>query len=349
MIKTVVAIDVGHSRVKASVVNTRDKTHRQEFSFPTLVSNWQQLSDETANARAKEDTVEISGKRFFVGNTVLLQEDPEAFVGVHFDWFEKLQTQYAALTKAAFQKARKFIDPSEGEILVVIGLPARASSQDRQFVKDLSSKAITPCLVFGETLSLICQNQANAPIFHVLFNEDGTLNPQFRMEPTTTQIERDGEVIERDAPATTYGVIEVGHLTTDYTILAGIVGIENATASTAGVFKTFEQLQKELRAKKMNSDLASVTDALMDRELDGIDISNYVASASANLIQETVTTAKEAFGTRRLDGILVAGGGASLVFPAIKEVFPKATMIKKSRFAVAEGYIRRGLNKALEG
>ena len=348
MIKTVIGLDVGHSRVKVSVANTITPTQRHDFSFPTLVSNWQNFSDDTAAKHAKEDTVEVDGRKFFVGNTVMLQNSPDAFVGVHFDWFEKLSSQYGALTKAAFLKSRPYIDAGDGDILIVCGLPARASREDRNLVRELTRSVIAPVLTASEGVLVLCQNQANAPIFHMLFNEDGTFNPTFKASPQTISTERDGEIVERDIPATTYGVIEVGHLTTDYAILAGIVGVESATSSTSGVFGTFEDIQKELRNRKMNSDLSSVANALIDKELDGVNLTSVVDSACANLIQETVTTAKEVFGNRRLDGILLAGGGASIVYPAIKELFPRTQVLKKPRFAVAEGFVRRGLARFIE-
>lgn len=348
MIKTVIGLDVGHSRVKVSVANARDPGARKEFSFPTLVSAWQQFNDAEASRRAEADTVSVDEKRYFVGNTVLLQDNPQAFVGVHFDWFEKMPTQYSALTKAAFNKARPFIDQGSGEIIVVAGLPAQATKEHRELVKGMTAKHIQPQMVFGETLKVLINSQANAPIFHMLFHENGAFNPDFRKENATVQKEIDGEIHEKEVMASTFGVIEVGHLTTDYTILAGLVGIENATTSTSGVFKAFELLQKELRNKGLSSDLGSVSDALIEKTLDGVDVSNIVANACANLIQETITTAKEAFSNRRLDGILVAGGGAAIVFPAIQKEFAKAQLIKKSRFAVAEGYVRRGLNKIHE-
>ena len=346
--KTIIGLDVGHSRVKVVVANTHSPAERNHFSFLTLVSNWTRLSDDASAAQAEKDTVEVDGRRFFVGQTVLLQENPQAFMGVHFDWFEKLSPQYGALTKAAFQKARRFIAPTSGEILVIAGLPSEATKENRAFVRALTMRLLTPLMQMGETLKVSVVSQASAPIFHVLFGDDGAYNPNFRQDAATVTSEINGEVVEKDVPATTYGVIEVGHLTTDYTVLAGLYGIENASVSTPGVYKTFEKLQAELRHGGFYDDLNSVTNALIERAVDGQDVAGIVKSASQNLIDDTVSTAKEAFSNRRLDGILVAGGGASLVFGAVKALFPKAEMIKNSRLAVAEGYVRLGLAKTME-
>jgi len=342
-IKSVIGLDVGHSRVKVIVANTHSPAERSHFSFPTLVSSWERLSDDASAEKAVDDTVEVDGRRFFVGQTVLLQQNPQAFIGVHFDWFQKMAPQYGALTKAAFQKSRRHIVQGSGDIYVVAGLPAAATKEERKFVRDLTMRLLTPLLNFGESLKVTVISQASAPIFHVLFSEDGSFDPMFRQDASIETKEINGETIEKDVPATTYGVIEVGHLTTDYTVLAGLFGVESASVSTPGVYKTFEKLQSELRQKGFFHDLSSVTSALMERSIDGQDVSAIVSNAAQNLIDDTVSTAKEAFANRRLDGILVAGGGASLVIDAVKAAFPKAIMLKNSRLAVAEGYVRRGL------
>ena len=342
-IKTVIGLDVGHSQVKVSIANVRDRSARKQFSFPTLVSAWQQFSDETTANKSKEDTVEVNGQRFFVGKTVEVQDNPQAFVGVHADWFTSMPTQYSALTKAAFQKSRAFIDQGPGEIVVVCGLPASSSLEAKKQVKALTTALLSPLIIFGESLKVIVGNQATSLINHVVFKEDGTLNPDFRFEPTTTTIEVDGETIEKELPASTYGVIEVGFLTTDYTIRVGTVEVESSTSSDFGVYKAFERLQAELQKKGYDHDLRSVNDALIEKKLNGEDLHHTVQSATADLIQQAVTKGVESFKKRRLDGILVAGGGAGIIYEAVKKALPKAIRLPNSRFSVAEGYVRRGL------
>lgn len=344
-IKTVIGLDIGHSQVKVLIANTREKAERKQFSFPTLVSAWQQFSDETTAEKSKEDAVEVNGRRFFVGKTVQVQDNPQAFVGIHADWYSSMSDQYSALTKAAFQKSRRFIDQGPGEIIVVCGLPASSSLEAKKQVKELTTSLLSPLVIFGEALKVIVGNQATALINHVIFKEDGALNPDFRFDQTITTVEVDGETIEKDLPASTYGVIEVGFLTTDYTIRVGTQEVQSSTSSDFGVYKAFERLQAELQKKGYSHDLQSVNDALIEKKLNGQDLHHTVQNATSDLIQQAVTKGVESFGRRRLDGILVAGGGAGIIYEHIKKSLPTASVIRlpNSRFSVAEGYVRRGL------
>jgi plasmid segregation protein ParM len=201
---------------------------------------------------------------------------------------------------------------------------------------------------FGETIRVIVGNQATALINHVLYNNDGSENPDFRVEASVERKQVDGEWIEKDIPASTYGVIEVGYLTTDYTVRVGLVEVASSTSSDFGVCKAFERLQTELQQSDMDHDLNSVVSTLIEKSAGGNDYKHQVASATSNLIQQAVTTSKEAFGGRRLDGILIAGGGSSIIFDAVKKEFPKAIRLENARFAVAEGYVRRGLSDSHE-
>lgn len=344
-IKASIGLDIGHSRVKAvlgSIIN-KDVT-RHKVSFPTLVSSWRVLSDENAAMKAAFDTVEINGKRFFIGATVQEQDNPQAYIGDHYDWFTKFQDQYAALSKGAFQKLYPKVTPGSGRIVVVAGLPARSTEVERDFVKGITEKALNPLMQFGEQLQVITKaTQADAIIFHKIFEANGALNPDFRQDSEVSTVELDGELVEKELPASMYGVIEVGHFSTDFTIRSGVYGIDNATNSTSGVHNAFSALQKELRNKGHYDDLVTTSQALMFKKIGEQDVSNLVKMATADLIQETLTTAKGLFARRRLDGLLVAGGGASLVFEAIKAEFPVAQIIPEARFAVAEGFVRRGL------
>ncbi len=344
-LKAVVGLDLGHSRIKAVLASVMDKdVTRHKISFPTLVSQWHQLKEEFAAQKALTDTVDINGQRFFIGATVQEQNNPTSYVGVHYDWFRTLPTQYQALTKGAFKKLRPKMTPTPGLIVVVVGLPAASSTEDRNELERLTREAIEPELQVGEVLKIVkSATQADAIVFHALFNEDGSYNTNYRQESTIEEVVVDGEIVEKETPASLYGVIEVGHLTTDFTILSGIYGIDSATNSTSGVSSTFAALQELLASNGFYNDLPSTAEALMMKKLEGRDVSHLVKKASSDLIQETLSTAKEVFSRRRLDGLLVAGGGASLVIDAIKSEFPRAEIIPEARFAVAEGYVRRGL------
>jgi plasmid segregation protein ParM len=46
---------------------------------------------------------------------------------------------------------------------------------------------------------------------------------------------------------------------------------------------------------------------------------------------------------RRLDGIILAGGGASVVYPHLKHIWPSTIVPENPRFSVADGYVRYGI------
>jgi plasmid segregation protein ParM len=75
-----------------------------------------------------------------------------------------------------------------------------------------------------------------------------------------------------------------------------------------------------------------------------IAVEPYIASSASILIDEVMDTASHLLDqdARTLDGIMVAGGAAPLLFPVIRAKYPHAIMAEYSRMTLAEGFCRFG-------
>jgi plasmid segregation protein ParM len=146
-----------------------------------------------------------------------------------------------------------------------------------------------------------------------------------------------------------WGVIEVGYYSTDFMLMQRGRWVEKASGSCAGVRVAADHLARMLAEKGLTVDLPECEEALQTRRILDFgrktDVGHEVDQSVALVVTEVIDTATRLMEpyVRKLDGVLVAGGGAPIVHPRIQEKWPHAHMANKPRLAVAEGMRRFGM------
>jgi plasmid segregation protein ParM len=326
-----IGLDIGHSAPKSVWANSLHPAEHHTDSFPTFVTRAIELGQESASTRAS--TVEIDGQKYFIGETARRQGRMERFTGLDQDWIHSVK--HDALVVGAFQRVlsdiatRQPAPPSHFE--VVVGLPSGLFLAQRQALRARVTALLTKLLKDGQTINVRPQDQAFGPIQEIMFTADGKLDPS------------------RDLENELWASIEVGQFSTDFTLFEQGERIEEAAGSCSGMYTVYERLAPKLAAAGLPNDFIAIDMAMRTGSItvfnDKHDVRELVDTAVSPLLEEIIETATVRFGTRRkyLTGLVIAGGGAPLLFNGLKEFIPCARMPEKPRFSVAEGFCRLGL------
>lgn len=329
-----IGLDIGHSAPKSVWANSLHPSEHHTDSFPTFVIKAIDLGDMSPTVLAS--TVDIDGEKYFIGETAFLQGRMERFTGLDRDWIHSIK--HDALVVGAFQRVltaistRQPTPPSHFE--VVVGLPSGLFMAQREVLRQRVTTLLSKLLKDGQTLTVLPQDQAFGPLQEVIFAADGKLDPSRNLEKEL------------------WASIEVGQFSTDFSLFERGQRIEEAAGSCGGMYKVYERLVPMLAARKLPNDFLALEMAIHDGEIkifdDRHDVRDLVARAVSPLLDEIIETATVRFGTRRnyLTGLLIAGGGAPLLYNDLKEFIPVAKMPEQPRFSVAEGFCRLGLHTA---
>ena len=134
-----IGIDLGHSSVKTSI-KSGNKTPLIGAAeiIPTVVRNWTQIANEETARKALADTVEVNGKKYFVGVTAQRQGQADSFSGQSRNWIET--EQHDALLVSAWNRANAVLAKNEmadpERISLVLGLPASYYAEQRDILRD---------------------------------------------------------------------------------------------------------------------------------------------------------------------------------------------------------------------
>lgn len=325
MSHTVIALDVGHSAVKA-MVTTGGKTHR--FFIPSVVCPAIAISDEAEAKRAELETVCISsgiGGKFFFGDTALTQ-GAASLTGLSENWIST--REHAALLLGAMKKIKAATGYTDKPDLVM-GLPTSLFKSQRNDLELLVNKYCP------DVASLKIIPQAMGPLYQLMLDQDGIPSREH-------------------APTESWGVVEVGYFSSDFMMTKKGRWAENASDICAGVRVAAEHIKRLMGDRQLTMTLNEAEDALQTGRVKSfgafIDVSAEVAESAALVAAEVVDTANRLMEgyVRQLDGVLVAGGGAPLVFEQLSKQWPHAILVEDSRFAVAEGMRRLGLARLIK-
>ena len=328
-----IGIDLGHSSIKTSIKSgNKIPVLGGSEIFPTVVRNWTPIANEETARRAEVDTVTINGKKFFVGKTAQLQSQADSFTGQSRDWVET--EQHDALLVSAWNRANTVLEKNElaepDRISLVLGLPASYYAEQREVLRKRANGLLQTLIKPHQDLQIYIESQSRAPLLCVVFDSYGA------------ETGRGGE-------DESWGVVEIGQFTTDFTLHDRGQEVDSAASSARGVNMVYDRIAATFKQKGLESDFETVQNAIMTRkikdygkELDVSDLVNPAINEFSSYILDEVATR---FGSkaRRMDGIIVAGGGAYIVGQEIKAKYPNAIQPPNARFAVAEGYSRFGL------
>lgn len=313
-----IGFDIGHSTVKISF---SVEGVRREIIFPSVATPAFSISDENEARRAAEETVDIKERPYFFGNTALIQGGLSGSTGLSEGWIET--PEYETLMRGGFKKLRALgIEPDE--CTIVMGLPTSLHSRQKATLKQMASQCTK-----GRVMVM---PQSLAPYHGFMLDEDGNPSPTRSMESEA------------------WAVVEVGYFTTDIMLMqAGGTWIEKAAGCSRGVALAADALMRAMSEKDVTVDLNEAEQALQTKVIKNfgknMDVSKEVDVAISSIVADVLDTSKKLIEphVRKLDGVIIAGGGAPLVFEEIKEKWPHAVLADNHRFSVSEGMRRYAL------
>lgn len=151
---------------------------------------------------------------------------------------------------------------------------------------------------------------------------------------------------DRNMADESWGVVEVGHFTTDFGLIQRGRWVEKASGVCPGARVAAEHLMRLLGASGITVDLFEAEEAMRTRHIKHYgkrrDVSKEVDQAARIIADQVVDTAVRLMEpyARQMDGVLVAGGGAHIVYQPLHSRWPHAQLVDNPRFAVAEGLRR---------
>lgn len=329
----VVGLDIGHSAVKMTYESQDGKPARS--LWPALACPAITITNPLEAQRVKADTVTVDGKPYFVGATARLQSQADLPVGLRDDWIET--PEHAALIAMAAKIVQEEGGPDVSR-LWVIGLPVVQYARDASRLATIAERLLPP------TDRVKVMQQPDAVYYGRIYTRDGLPAP--------------GVSPDHEA----WAVVDIGYYTTDVVLYERGRYIEAAAARYDGMRGVVEAIQRELALQGLDRSIVEIEEAmprgvLMHRGQPhdfSAEVRRAVDYFTAKIIEET----GRVMGRRinALNGILVAGGGASLTIEPFQRVWPHAqlaqdihhepskdgTALHGSRFAIAEGYYRYG-------
>ncbi len=308
-----IGLDIGHSAVKIAVSDMDGKRHF--LTIPTAICQSIKISDEVEAARAAKETVRVGSLDYFIGDTAVIQGGINVTSGLSEDWINS--PEHTALMIGAYRKAVEIAGDKNPKL--VLGLPTHLYARQKDKLRDTAIGAI------GVTDVRVVP-QPMGPYFEEMFDEKGV--------PSAAVTEE------------SWGVVEIGYFTTDFMLMMNGRWVEKASGTCSGARVAAEHLQRILGDKGITADLPECEEALRKKVIRNftqkIDVSNDVNEAVnilANEVIDTATRLMEPY-ARKLDGVIIAGGGASFMYDKIKTRWPHAVTPQQPRMSVAEGMRR---------
>ena len=334
--RAAIGIDLGHSSVKISVKSTSGPLENSAEIFPTVVRNWTHIANDATAKKAAVDTVEVEGRKFFVGVTAVRQGQADNFTGQNRNWVDTIQ--HDALLVSAWNRSMEILSKNgitrPEKIALVLGLPTSYYLEQRGQLRMRANQLINPLLTGDQKLEVFIQSQSRAPLICVNIDQQG--------KPTGA-----------GGDAESWGVVEIGHFTTDFTFHDRGQEVDSAASSASGAHLVYDHIASIFKQKGYLSDFESITEAIQTKKIkvygQDIDVSEIVNAGLAQFSTYILDEVTTRFGEKaqRMDGIIVAGGGSAMVGGDIKARFPNAIIPPSPRYAVAEGYSRFGMLRLL--
>jgi plasmid segregation protein ParM len=337
----VVAIDTGRSSTKVAMKikpSMGPMVSIDSFIFENYVCDWDPLKgaeDETIK-NAEAETISVSDKKYFVGETARVQGKRTEFFGQNPEWINS--SEHDALVAFGFKKAIDTIIAYGYKInlsVVCLGLPASQIDKKEILVARIKS-ALEPIKnQYGlQIIKTLTTSQARAPILLMSFNEQGVPTGRFSNDDSLA-------------------VVEIGHFTTDFCIMDSGKEVVSASESFPGVRSIYNDLSSKLKARNFSALKISVIEkALRDKvirqggnEYDVADVVGPIIHAFESSLINNINS-RMGDSLDQFTDLLIAGGGAEIVGETLaKEFGKKVVIVDNPRFSVAEGLARFGLFK----
>lgn len=322
---TVLGLDIGHSAVKMVVLGEKPL----RLCFPSIVCGAFRMADEVQAEKAAAETVEVDGLKYFFGETALKQRDKQLSgdVGLHDNWITS--TPYEVLLRGAILKLMQAGNSIEN-LIIVHGLPAAHFNEQRAQLEAVHRK--------------VCSRS----IFAVMPQPMGVFYGNM--------LDRRGAPLRGDeALQESWAFIDIGHYSTDFMLIKQGDWIQKASGSCKGISRITQELAETLKARGISRAPTQYQAFLQKGPTpEGawiqtyfnkpVDVTYEVTTAIEYLAKEVVDQASTLLGAHadELNGIIVAGGGSSLITPYLQKMWPNVVQANDGRLAVAEGFARYG-------
>ncbi|MGC9207453.1 MULTISPECIES: ParM/StbA family protein [Acidithiobacillus] len=309
---TCIGLDVGHSAVKMAWRGKNGKIKRK--IFPSVAVPAMTITDNEASDQAKKETVTVNGLEYFFGETAVHEVGSIAVTGLHDRWLEMPEFQ------ALVQGAINIVKDDTGVIhSVTAGLPPSIFSDQNLKLRNIISLCTNAEVrVHQEPAGVAMQNR---------LDESGIMIP-----------DSTGDL----------GVVAIGRYTTDFMAMLDGRWVQGAAGSARGMSRAANLVMRKLNEQGYKIDYLDADDALWKKSIKyngaNNDVTPVVEIALHVLASEIFDATSNKFGDtgRKMEKILVAGGGAGLMFDGLKKYWPQAVLVEDPRFAVAEGFRRAG-------
>ncbi|WP_194725892.1 ParM/StbA family protein [Noviherbaspirillum malthae] len=325
--QTIVALDAGRSAMKAIAYANGIKT---ETVIPSIVAPWESISDDAQAEKAEIETVEVFGRKYFCGETARIVSGTSMMTGLDDNWHTT--KEYRALCLAAIKKLVHMGVPGLTNPLVIVGTPAKLFQAHRAKHQEVTAQTI------NGTVRAI--SQPMGAYFSYLLDDRGVPH-------------RD-RLFRKNGSKRSWGIIEIGHFTTDFVLIREGAPIDNSFRSCEGMSVASDRLMQILTNKGYNNQTplkcaTSLVTGTVSLRGEDVSVSAEVNEAAGYVAERILTMAINTFSAVRedLDGFLIGGGGASLIFPHLQGSLHNAVLLENPRMAVAEGYIKFGTSAIL--
>ncbi|MCX8016295.1 MAG: ParM/StbA family protein [Rhodocyclaceae bacterium] len=328
----VIGLDVGHSAVKMTFDT---KAGVQRALFPSLACAAIEIRNPLEAERARQETVQVKGRDYFVGETARIQAQAELASGLTEAWIES--AEHAALIKMALRIVQRYLG-EDSPRLWVVGLPVGQFARDRERLAAIVRELLPP----QDRIKVL--QQPDAAYFAHIYDRSGMPRPDVHPEEES------------------WAVVDIGYYTTDFVLYEQGRYVESASGRYAGVREIAESVQRALAVRGIERSLIDVERALPRRSLlhrgQSIDLQQLVQEALQQMFAKVLDESARLMG-RRLDavnGILVAGGSAEMLAEHMRKVWPHTVVVRDEhhqetdegaalygpRFVISEGYYRYG-------
>jgi plasmid segregation protein ParM len=315
-----IGLDVGYSATKAICGSRR-------ANFPSVVGTPDRgrfsVNGAEANSIILTEPAHVSVGEFAVlqSRHLMRREDR--------GWVESDEWYHLAL--AAFTELST---ATVADLVVVTGLP----------VAFYSDKAKVRTRLLGEHRAAR-DGRDRAQVFKI---NDVRVVPQPFGALLAASLDDRGHIVDQDLATGSVGVIDVGGKTTNLLSVSQLSEVGRETASVSvGAWDVARAVQVYLAEHCPDLELRDhqIMDAIRSRQVkyfgQPVDLGPTIDAALAPMAEQVIAQATQLWnGAAILDMILVTGGGALLLGPAIEAHFPHARVVDDPVFANALGFWR---------
>lgn len=318
--RTIVALDVGRSAVKAFALYRGEKS---SLVFRSTVTKSKVMPDAESAAAISHETIMVGNTEYFTGEAARLHGEAESTVGLRNDWVDS--PEYAALVLSAIKRFQLMGVGGLEDAYVVVGTPSDLYRSDKDNLHLITQQ------ILGNNEVKVLSQPLGVYFSHVLHPNGKPVLALHRDELGNKK---------------SWLVLEVGEYDTGFMLMREGAHQHERDSIAEGINRATRLLQDRLYQKKIRLNLLQCGDALRTGRIkfrgEVISVLDDVVSAVEPVATKIVEKAVYLFGNDidLLDGILLAGGGSEIVHHRLKEQWGNVVLLSEPRMSVAEGYLR---------